>query len=166
MNILNDPSMKEIVQDFCIESNGLLHEMETILSEFEDNLTQTKNLERFGQIIDRMMGAAKSLNLNTLATLCELGKTIGYKASQVTDENLLNVVCGILFDNIEIIKKMIHGINTQNQDIMKNINLETFVGRLRWLSDKFKNIQRSSVAIDKANMDQQSIDNLLKNLGF
>jgi hypothetical protein len=49
---------------------------------------------------------------------------------------------------------------------MKNINLETFVGRLRWLSDKFKNIQRSSVAIDKSSMDQQSIDALLKNLGF
>jgi hypothetical protein len=61
---------------------------------------------------------------------------------------------------------MILGINTQNQDIMKNINLETFVSRLRWLSDKFKNIQRSSVAIDKNNMDQQSIDVLLKNLGF
>jgi chemotaxis protein histidine kinase CheA len=166
MDIINDPSMKEIVTEFCNESNDLLNQMEALLSEFENNLDLTKNLESFGQLIDRMMGAAKSLSLETFATLCELGKTIGYKASQIIDKGLLTVVCGILFDNVEILKKMIHAINTQNQDLMKNINLETFVGRLRWLSDKFKNIQRSSVAIDKNNMDQQSIDSLLKNLGF
>jgi chemotaxis protein histidine kinase CheA len=166
MDNIYDPSMKEIVTEFCNESNDLLSQMEKLLSEFEDNLDLTKNLETFGQLIDRMMGAAKSLSLANIAILCELGKTIGYKASQISDKSLLNVVCGILFDNIEILKKMILGINTQNQEIMKNINLETFVSRLRWLSDKFKNIQRSSVAIDKNSMDQQSIDVLLKNLGF
>jgi chemotaxis protein histidine kinase CheA len=166
MDIINDPSMKEIVNEFCSESNDLLNQMEKLLNDFEENLELTAKLETFGQIIDRMMGAAKSLSLSTIATLCELGKTIGYKASQIKDKNLLNVVCGILFDNVEILKKMIHGIYTQDKDIMKNINLETFVGRLRWLSDKFKNIQRSSVAIDKSSMDQQSIDALLKNLGF
>jgi len=52
MSLLNDPSMKEVVDEFCTESSELFNQLEEILEDFEDDPTQTEKLENFGQIID------------------------------------------------------------------------------------------------------------------
>ena len=60
-------------------------------------------------------------------------------------------------------------IMSKKEESVSGINLEAFASRLRWLADKFKNIQRSSVAIgaeEKQLTDQASIDDLLANLGL
>ena len=96
MDFLMDPSMKEIILDFCNETIGLIDELESILEELEEDPTQHGKLEKFGQIIDRIMGAAKSLALEEMANFCELGKAIGYQSGQVEDPALLNVVIAVL----------------------------------------------------------------------
>ena len=55
-------------------------------------------MEQFGQIVDRVMGAAKSINAQEIGAFCELCKVIAYKASQTKDDRLLEVVVSILFD--------------------------------------------------------------------
>ena len=174
MDLLNDPDMREIVLSFCEEANQLFDELEEILDELEDNPKNTAQLEKFGQVIDRVMGAAASIGATEIATFCELGKTIGYKSSQIDDLPLLNVVIAILFDSIDLLRKMIQKIKTNNAGQLTELNTEAFVKRLRWLSDKFKNIDRASCSFEKKgtgtdasdNMGQGSIDDLMASLGL
>ena len=165
MNMLNDPSMREIVIDFCNEADDLISQMDQALNIVESDLSASKELEKYGQLIDRIMGAAKSIGASDVATLSELGKLIGYKSSQILDKPLVEVVVAILFDTLDMLKKMIKALRDGNDASMRQMNTKAFVTRLNWLSDKFKNIERSSVALD-GNLDQGSIDDLMKSLGL
>lgn len=166
MLLIDDPSMKEIVIGFCDESDELIEQLESLLEEVEDDLSKKENLEKFGQIIDRIMGASKSIGANEIATLSELGKTIGYKASQVSDETLLEIVVAILFDSLVIMKKLLKELRLGNSKNFSQLNTQAFVTRLQWLSEKFKDIERSSCAVDDSTLSQNSIDDLLKSLGL
>jgi chemotaxis protein histidine kinase CheA len=168
MSMLIDPDMSEIVDGFVIESKELYQELTTILEDYEDAPNQL-HLEKFGQVIDRVMGAAKSIEADKTGHLCELGKTISYKASQSTDKELLNIVIAVLFDTIEILEKIIASIEENRTENVAGFNFDQFSSRLRWLSKKFEDIKRSSVAIDpihEQEEDQQSIDALLTSLGL
>lgn len=176
MPIMDDP---ELIEDFVNEANGLFDQLEEILDELEDDLTNTAHLEKFGQVIDRIMGAAKSIEANEVAMFCELGKIIGYKSSQTKEPALLNVVVAILFDAIDLLRKMVANLKTNDDSGLKDLSTEAFGTRLSWLSDKFKHIERASVAYKKPEdvtkkdlgkkgqtMDQGSIDDLMKALGL
>jgi chemotaxis protein histidine kinase CheA len=163
MSMLNDPSMKEIVLEFCDEAESLLDQLQESLEKMEENPTNTKELEKFGQVIDRIMGAAKSIGANDVAIFSELGKVIGYKSSQIKDVPLIEVVVAILFDSLDLLRKMITAIRLGNESGMKNLNTKAFVTRLNWLSAKFKDIDRASIAID---ISQSSIDELMQSLGL
>lgn len=165
MSLLNDPSMREIVIDFCDEADDLFQKLEESLSMLEDDPTLTSELEKFGQVIDRIMGAAKSIGATEIATFCELGKTIGYKSSQVKDIPLIEVVVAVLFDSLDILRKLNSSLRQGNNKSIESINTKAFVTRLKWLSEKFKGIDRASCAIDN-NLNQDSIDDLMKSLGL
>lgn len=164
MSMLNDPSMKEIVIDFCNEADDLFNQLEASLELLEQDPLNTKELEKFGQVIDRIMGAAKSIGATEMAAFCELGKVIGYKSSQIKDVPLIEVVVAILFDSILLLRKMNQALRDGNDRSMKMLNTNTFATRLNWLSAKFKDIDRASCAV--GNMNQDSIDNLMKSLGL
>lgn len=166
MSMLQDEDMAEVVDDFIKESKSILDTCEEILNEFEDE-EDPALLEIFGQTIDRIMGAAKSLEANTTGTLTELGKTISYKASQSTDKELLTIVGAILFDLVDATKRVVNNIELTKEEKAHGLNLEAMKSRFVWLADKFKNIDRASVAIGGGEAEsQESIDNLLKNLGL
>ncbi len=170
MDFLNDPEMKEIINDFYSESSQLLVQMEDVLENLEEAPGNTKLLEDFGQLIDRIMGAAKSIGADEIAHFCELGKIIGYKSSQTSDIPLLNVVIAILFDTVDLLNKMLEKLNNGDTNPLKSLNTKAFVTRLKWLSNKFKNIERASCSIDKKDketkLSQDSIDSLLEGLGL
>lgn len=167
MSMLNDPAMKEIVDSFCEETDSLFVSLETSLILMEENPSNTKELEKFGQIIDRIMGAAKSIGATEIATFCELGKVIGYKSSQIKDIPLIEVVVAILFDSLDMLKKMNESLRAGNDKSMNKLNTKAFVTRLNWLSEKFKDIDRASCAIaPEGNLSQHSIDELMKSLGL
>jgi chemotaxis protein histidine kinase CheA len=169
MGLLDDPSMREIVVEFCDESLELLDELESVLEDLEDDPTRVELLEKYGQVIDRIMGAARSIGADEIGTFCELGKAIGYKSSQTSDPALLEVVVGILFSSQELLVKMVNKLKTGDDNGLKSVNTQTFVTRLRWLQDKFKNIERASVSFNadsKKELDQSSIDDLMSSLGL
>ena len=165
MSMINDPSMKEIIIDFCDEAEGLFDQLERSLELTEENPAVTKELEKFGQVIDRIMGAAKSIGANEIATFCELGKVIGYKSSQIKDIPLIEVVVAILFDSLHMLRKMVTALREGNDRSMGKLNTKAFVTRLNWLSAKFKDIDRASCAIE-GNLNQNSIDDLMQSLGL
>jgi len=167
MSMLKDPSMKEIIIDFCNEANELFEQLEASLEILEANPLATNELEKFGQVIDRIMGAAKSIGATEIATFCELGKVIGYKSSQIYDVPLIEVVVAILFDSLHMLRKMTQALLAGNEKCMDKLNTKAFATRLNWLSEKFKAIERSSCAINKKdNLSQQSIDELMASLGL
>ena len=167
MSMLSDPDMEEIVVGFTEEADTLYDQLLDILESYEDNPEQ-KKLEEFGQVIDRVMGAAKSIEAQRTGSFSELGKTISYKASQSMDRELLNIVVAVLFDTVEILQKINKKIKTDKTENLPDIKLDRFSTRLRWLSDKFQNIDRASVAISEGTQetDQKSIDDLLASLGL
>ena len=105
MSMLQDPDMAEIVEDFCKESESIYENLEEMLDEYEES-RDSKKLEEFGQVIDRVMGAAKSVDAEQTGMYCELGKTISYKASQSMDKALLEIVVAVLWDTVEILQIM------------------------------------------------------------
>ena len=160
---------KEIIADFCIECDGLFSQLEILLEDLEGDIENSAKLEKFGQIIDRAMGAAKALEAEQIAAFCELGKIIGYKSSQVKDMNLRNVVVAVLFDTVDLLKKMIEGLKTGQNTLLKDLSPDAFVSRLKWLSEKFKDIERASVSFDtedSVDLKQENIDDLMKQLGL
>lgn len=165
MSMINDPSMKEIIIDFCDEAEGLFNQLEHSLELTEENPAVTKELEKFGQIIDRIMGAAKSIGATEIATFCELGKIIGYKSSQIKDIPLIEVVVAILFDSLHMLRKMVTALREGNDRSMVKLNTKAFGTRLNWLSAKFKDIDRASCAIEGP-LNQNSIDDLMQSLGL
>ncbi|MFY7991728.1 MAG: hypothetical protein ACOVP4_00420 [Bacteriovoracaceae bacterium] len=167
MTDLKDPDLKEIVEEFCNESDELIDLLYSSLDDFEET-SNAQALEQFGQIIDRIMGAAKSIGAQKTGQFSELGKVIGYKSSQTNDPQLLKITHAVLSDNVNIVETLLKNIRKTQEEKVDGINLEAFGSRLKWLSEKFKHIERASVAIEqkKSQMDQSSIDDLLKNLGL
>ncbi|MBT3981221.1 MAG: hypothetical protein HOE90_07690 [Bacteriovoracaceae bacterium] len=175
MSLLDDPMMKEIVDEFCDEAADLFTQLEDILDEIEDHPDKfSVGLEQFGQIIDRVMGAAKSIGVDEVAKFCELGKIIGYKSSQVTDKKLQEIAVAVMFDTVDLLIKMNEKTRTGSDSSLKNLSTKTFPTRLHWLSEKFKDIDRASCSFDekqstdlsKEEDPQQSIDDLLNDLGL
>ena len=165
--MIDDP---KIIEDFCDESLDLVDQLEACLEELDADITNTGHLEIFGQIIDRIMGAAKTLEIENIATICELGKVIGYKSSQSKDEKLLTIVVATLFDTVYLIRKILTQLKKNHSEQLSQISTKAFADRLRWLADKFKHIERSSCIVEdnkeKEKLDQNSIDDLLSSLGL
>jgi chemotaxis protein histidine kinase CheA len=146
---------QELVEAMCQETLSLCQQLEDILEDYDEDEPFSLSLEKFGQTIDRIMGAAKSLGLERIGLFSELGKIISYKASQTNSKELTNIVVGTMADCVDIIRALSHSLNAGKGEIVQDIDLEAFSKRLEWLSSKFKHIDRSSVAIEGAeNLDQ------------
>jgi len=165
---LDDPDMKEIVDEFCDESDGLLEEIRDILFEFEDNPTNPSALEQFGQVIDRIMGASKTLGLSDIGHLCQMGKIIGYKGSQVGEQPLQEVTCGVLMDLCDFLEELL--TNLRNSRKETDYDIDAFKGRLQWLAAKFRHIDRASCEIEGKkssgkNVTTAELDRLINQFG-
>jgi hypothetical protein len=139
----------ELVQIFKDDSKPLLEELESILNQLEeatDLEAISASLEKYGQVVDRMMGAAKSLSFNRIGKLCELGKMVGYKSSQAKDENLNQIVIAFLIDATEHIKEMTAHLPESESEESKMAVSANLMSRLKWLVEKFKHIERGSVS--------------------
>ncbi len=168
----------EILQEFFSESRTELERLETILDDLmedlEDRPLANKLFEKFGIGIDRMMGASKTLGFSEFGGLCELGKTLAYKSAQVENQGLREIVVAVLYDAAEILGTLLSAIEedeakTKDGHYLANISTGAFASRLRWLADKLKDIERSSVSYDSAGeeeLDQADIDSLIAELGI
>ena len=137
----------------------------------EEDSSGAEELEKFGQIIDRVMGSAQTIGAEEISRFCELGKVIGYKSSQTTDLPLLNVVVAILFDAVDLLRGMVTSLQSGNSKTLNGLSTKAFATRLKWLSNKFQNIDRASVESDvkyenNKKMSQSSIDDLMASLGL
>jgi len=112
--MLNDSGIfieDDFLKSFINESSEVLKDLSHFLSCFE-SVEDTFLFENYGQQIDRIMGAAYTLSLNSIGDLARAGKELGYKGSQVSDiskllviQSLLGQLVKALEDNVKLLKK-------------------------------------------------------------
>lgn len=169
----------QFIEAFKKESLQLIRSLFEIVDDVDDNLSKAKELENFGQYVDRIMGGVKILALDLpedhiahqIAAYSEICKTVAYKASQITDnENLLAVCVAFLADAAEVLETMVTNLGTEEKLDLEMLFNHAFLDRLRWISGKFGSDIRASVSEDTGNpeeaLGQDDIDELIKKLGL
>ncbi len=139
---------EEILQEFCLETKVLLSELDALLEDLELNPEKFKLLEIFGQKVDRIMGAAKSLELTQMGLISEYCKTLSYKSAQSKNRELVIIVIAFLFEAVEKLKEMISALSTNKSAELNPSTIKTILGRLEFIGGRLSHIQRSSVAIN------------------
>jgi len=140
--------MDEILEEFYLEAIAIIGELYEILATIESAPANYKELENFGQKVDRIMGAAKSLELNQIGSISEFCKTISYKAAQSKNIDLSIVAVAFLFEAIEVMQEILENIKKNNQEDINPLTIKSTITRLDFMNKKLAHIQRSSVAID------------------
>jgi chemotaxis protein histidine kinase CheA len=140
--------MDEILQEFCQETNSIISELVSILENLEIKPDDYKALEVFGQKVDRIMGAAKSLQLQKMGEISELCKIISYKSAQSKNIEVVTIATAFLFEAVEVLKEMIANLGKGQTEEINPTAINTIISRLEFMSNKLASIQRSSVAID------------------
>lgn len=140
--------MDEILQEYCLESKTILNELVSILLTLENKSEDYKALEVFGQKIDRIMGAAKSLELHKMGKISELCKVISYKSAQSKNKDLVIVTVAFLFEAVETLQEMTDNLEKLQSEEINPTSTTTILSRLEFMSKRLIDIQRSSVAIN------------------
>lgn len=171
----------EILKDFKSESKGLIEEMLELLEEADGEPRAFKNLDRYGQTVDRIMGGAKSLivqcpedfpashALHRVGDYAAICKSVGYKTSQVSENHqLFNVCVAFLLDATEVLKKMVDDLKAEESGDLEKMLTKTFLERLRWINSQFSSDIRATVGASESaapsRLKQTEIDELLEKL--
>lgn len=170
-----ESQLDEILKDFQVESKKLIKEMKTVLDKCEGDMTLARSLEDYGMYVDRIMGGAKNIAINVsdpghiihkIADYSGVCKAVGYKSSQVTDnEPLFDTCVALLMDATDVLEVMFRNLIQKPAVPIDQLINQHLIDRLKWVSQKFGENYRSSVAIGQQKMSQGEIDGLLRKLG-
>lgn len=97
----------------------VLTELQIIVRSFSDNLDKSL-LESYGQQVDRIMGAAYTLSLNTVGDLAKYGKELGYKGSQVEEPAKLFSVQSLLSQLVRALEDIMRSLHKGKQPDFKD----------------------------------------------
>lgn len=115
--MLNDSGMEideEFLESFLLESAEVLTNLKSFVIDFkspEDNHL----FEKFGQQIDRIMGAAYTLSLNEVGDLARQGKELGYKSSQIDEVAKLLSIQSILSQLVKTLESAMKSLKKGNR---------------------------------------------------
>ncbi len=138
----------ELIKDFREESETLIDELEEITDQLEDSdreETTAALLKEFSQKIDRIMGAAKNLQLMApdhkglafLATITEMCKTIGYQAAALKRNHLVPIFAGFWAETLEVMREILAAIESpESTKKVVDARSEMLQKRLTWLAEK------------------------------
>lgn len=97
---------QELLDDFLSETEEVIKNLKLFVTSYKEP-TDNYLFEKFGQQIDRIMGAAFTIGFTDIGELAKMGKEIGYKGSQVTEPEKLFVIQSLLS---QILKKVEFGM--------------------------------------------------------
>ncbi len=165
-----------IVEDFLAESKDLIKGLLDLLESIESDITRVQDLATYGNNVDRIMGGAKNLAimadsehaLHMISDYAALCKAVGYKGSQLKDnEKLYDICVALLLDATENLAILLDRIHDPVDQLRKAIP-SAFIDRLRWVDKQFSDEYSQSVGAGDPGkkLAQTEIDDLLKSLGF
>ena len=139
---------QEILTNFRTESLGLLDELEVLVEDLEnaaEGSVPEAVLKEFSQKIDRIMGAAKTLQqfapshagIAFIANVSGTCKSMGYQAAALRRANLIPIFAGFWAETVETLRETLTKLDSEEAS-------KTFVAaqsgqlekRLAWLSEK------------------------------
>ncbi len=138
----------ELIKDFRDESEALVDELEEITDQLESSdraATTEVLLKEFSQKIDRIMGAAKNLQIMApehkglafLATITEMCKNIGYQAAALKRDHLVPIFAGFWAETLDVMREILAAIDSpESTKKVIDTHSETLQKRLAWLADK------------------------------
>ena len=147
----------EILADFQTEAKGLLDELTEIVETLEESsgTFPAADLEQFAQKIDRIMGAAQTLEqlspghagLQRIGAIAQICKKLGYKAAEYKTISLIPIFAAFWADTIEVLGELVTSLN----DEAKNRSLaasfaSVLQNRLSWLGEKVQALGKASGA--------------------
>jgi chemotaxis protein histidine kinase CheA len=135
---MDDDLDEEILEGFLEECFEISQNLRTYL----DGFSQTgspKLFEQFGQNIDRIMGAAKSIGLMELGELCLMGKELGYKSSQVKDLHQQLSLQSVLSQILRQMDKILQQLKKKKSD--KDPETAPLIKKLKEVSAKLGNLR-------------------------
>ncbi len=169
--------MDEFIVDFKVEAKKLVTDMTDILEGLEGDFSLKEGLNDYGQLVDRILGGAKSLELNSesprnlqdIGNYAEICKLVAYSGSQISkNEGLYNIVVALLLDATEMLGEMILATDTGEEKNIKELLSTTFLERLKLINQQFDVNTRGSLEISEnqsKGATQNEIDDLMKALG-
>jgi chemotaxis protein histidine kinase CheA len=142
-----DQQMKELIEAFVEESQGIVESASSILDELQDGDGNMESFAQIGQRIDGIMGCAKTMGLDTypelapalkvISNLSEGCKALGYQAAEIRDSQLAPMAAGFLADAVEILGAAVLDLKKGYVSIdMKAA--ERIKERLAWFTEKTK----------------------------
>ncbi|MFP5519499.1 MAG: hypothetical protein ACLGGX_06320 [Bdellovibrionia bacterium] len=167
----------EIVKEFVVESKTLIEDLIELLESIDGDFSKVEQLADYGNRIDRIMGGAKSLALlvdeshalHLISDYTALCKAVGYKASQIKDnESFFDICVALLLDATESLEQMMDHLDMSAVELKKRIPV-TFIERVRFISNQFSEDMRGSVdarGTQQGKMSQTDIDELMRKLGL
>lgn len=149
---------KEILEDFAEESLEILEKSEELVEKLEDGEGDSEDVVKAAQQIDGIMGCAKTMGLggegalaplfDNIGMLSEGFKFLGYRASQVCDNEMLVVVGGVLAEAIELLRTSVtdlkKGYISVDQDAVKRSS-----ERMMTIAKKFRLSEEDQKALQK-----------------
>jgi hypothetical protein len=147
----------DILSDFQKEAKGLLNELEPIVEKLEEveEGFPSNELAQFAQRIDRIMGAAETLNqldtnhqgLKRIGAIARLCKGLGYKAAELKTSELIPIFAAFWADTLEVLSGLIDAIADEAKSkSLADSSAKILQGRLDWLAAKVeKSIPNSGI---------------------
>lgn len=167
----------EILNEFVVESKTIIKLSTVLLEKVEGEMVQAQKLKEYSNYVDRIMGGAKiiavlaspSHPVNLVSDYAALCKAVGYKASQINNnEQFYDICVALLLDATENLEGLLDNLD-KSPEVLKATISSTFLDRLRWVSNKFSSEYRSSVGsggFGGKGLEQNEIDDLMKKMGF
>jgi chemotaxis protein histidine kinase CheA len=163
---------KDILTGFQDESRTLLEELEGVVERLEEETEKfpSTELEQFAQRIDRIMGAAQTLNqidpghlgLQRIGAIARLCKTLGYKAAEFKLSVLIPIYAAFWADTLEVLSELVDNVdNEAKSQALADAFSSTVQNRLKWLSDKVQQLSGTKAA---ETMNQSQVDDILAHL--
>ena len=147
-----DPS---ILEQFKQESRQLLGELAAIVEQLEDagNRFPAELLRDFAQKVDRVMGAAKTIQmmapavsgLERIGKLAELCKAVGYKAAEKPLPQLIPIFAAFWGETIEVMLDLLAHLGDDSK--IAEISARTSAvlqKRLEWLTASVSSLTTTS----------------------
>ena len=131
-----------MIQILIDDSSELITDLEKLAEQMiQSGDPKPEQFEKFGQMIDRIMGAATTLGLPVIGDISNMGKSLGYKLSQSDNPKLLNIAAPILLDLALTLKGQLDYLGENGNEPPAD---EALNERLEWLDSKLVGITRAS----------------------
>jgi len=172
-------SDQTILDDFQAEARRLLVELHEVLKLSRPGFSHRQTMGEFGQKVDRIMGAARTLPLNLsgefqvldqVSEYTSICKDLGYRCSQLDDNpQLYETTLQLLTEAIEILDQIFQVSFFSSSKKAAAILTSAKINKLKLVLTLFNREasgqDRASVA-GAEKLNQKQIDQLLKKLGM